>query len=103
VTWAAKVRPLDLSIAQAPRLALPSMLQLHDSSAWVISPLVTETAVRLQDAVVVSEHVVGNRSRVGVLQIRVEVELDDPVLDRLRDLHRRRPASAVEDEVERGV
>jgi hypothetical protein len=47
--------------------------------------------------------VIGNRSRVGVLQVGVEVELDDAVSDRLIDLLRRRAASAVEDEVELGI
>jgi hypothetical protein len=71
--------------------------------AWIVGSLVAEAAVGLQDTVVVPEHVVGNRARIRVLQIRIEVELDHPVLDRLRDLHRRRTASAMEDEVERGV
>jgi hypothetical protein len=51
----------------------------------------------------VPEHVIGNRSRVRVLQVRIEVELDDAVSDRRIDLLGRRAASAVEDEVELGI
>jgi hypothetical protein len=47
--------------------------------------------------------VIGNRARIGVLQVGVVVELDDAACDRLVDLLRRRAASAVEHEVERGT
>src|SRR4051794_7306813 len=49
--------------------------------ARVVGPLVAETAVDLEHAGVVYEHVVGDRPRQRVLGVRVEVDLDDAVGD----------------------
>src|SRR4029079_16808782 len=69
--------------------------------AGVIGLLVADVAVDLQDPAVVVEHVVGDRTGVGVLGVGVAVHLDHAVGDGVGDLLLGGPGAAVEDQVER--
>ncbi len=71
--------------------------------ARVVHLLVADLAVDLQHAVVVAEHVVGDRAGEGVLGVGVDVHLDDAVVEGLADLLEQRAGAAVEDQVERLV
>ena len=69
--------------------------------ARVVGLLVADLAVDLQHAVVVREHVVGDRPGEGVLGVGVDVHLDHAVVDRGSRSPPQRAGAAVEDEVER--
>src|SRR5579875_1709791 len=69
----------------------------------IVRLLAADVAVHLEDAVVVDEHVTGDRPRERVLGVGVDVHLDHAVGDRLADLLQRGPRAAVEDQVERLV
>ena len=71
--------------------------------ARVVLLLVADLAVDLEHAVVVAEHVVGDRAGERVLRVGVDVHLDDAVVEGLADLREQRAGAAVEDEVERLV
>src|SRR5919199_931344 len=74
--------------------------ELH-VGARVVGLLDPDLAVDLQHAVVVAEHVPGDRPGERVLGVGVDVHLDHAVGQRLADLRLRRARTAVEDEVER--
>src|SRR5215470_16824749 len=67
----------------------------------VVVLLPPDITVDLQHAVVIREHVTGNRAGERVLGIGVDVHLDHTVGDGLADLLERRTRSAVEYQVER--
>src|SRR5688500_15665548 len=60
-----------------------ALLRLLDVDPRVVLLLGPDLAVDLQDAVVVGEHVAGDRPGVGVLRVGVDVHLDHAVVDRL--------------------
>ena len=76
-------------------------LGLLAPGARVVLLLVADLAVDLEHAVVVGEHVAGDRAGEGVLGVGVDVHLDDAEVDRRGDLLGGRAGPAVEDEVER--
>ena len=61
-------------------------LGLLAPGARVVLLLVADLAVDLEHAVVVGEHVVGDRAGEGVLRVGVDVHLDDAVVDGCGDL-----------------
>src|SRR6266542_3795142 len=78
-------------------------LGLGHVGARVEGLLDADAAVDPQDAVVVAEHVVGDRPGESILGVGVDVHLHRPVGDRLADLAQQRAGPAVEHQVKRLV
>ena len=76
-------------------------LGLLEVAARVIDLLVADLAVNLEHAVVVGQHVPGNRSGEGVLGVGVDVHLHHTEAQRILDLRLQRARATVEHEVER--
>ncbi len=88
------------SQASTTRAAMPGLGGLAPG-ARVVGLLVADLAVDLQHAVVVGEHVRGDRPGEGVLGVGVDVHLHDAEVDGGADLLGRRAGAAVEHQVER--
>src|SRR3954471_13481840 len=97
----AEAAPRRAELAAGLRDALGHAVDaLRAPRARVERRLAPHAAVDGEDAVVLGEHVAGDRARERVLGFRVEVDLDDAVGDGGRQLLVGRPAAAVEDVLE---
>ena len=86
-----------------PRCGPPCPASAARPKHGVVLLLVPDLAVDLRHAVVVLEHVVGDRPGVGVLRVGVDVHLDHAVVQSLADLGQQRARAAMEHQIERLV